>query len=137
MDRDIWCLKERGNYITMGCRVAFLSRVKENNRYRTCYCEGTVVRVVKNIRSQSSVGDQVLYYIKDMDDDHDLNSNGQHNKTNENRLTIDKILPLPTLDAVSIARRKVFKPNDRVLALFPGTTCFYPATVLQQPNRVE
>ena len=124
---DIWCLKERSNYILVNSRVAFIATVKENNLEKRRYCEGKVTNIEKEYRSSGK--EACIYFVTDTE-------NKDESHENSNSCSINEIIPLPTLEAVSQAKRKIFEPKERVLALFPGTTCFYPATVLKKPNRV-
>ena len=43
-------------------------------------------------------------------------------------------MPLPTLTQVSLTSRTIFKHHAKVLAVYPATTCFYPATIIKSPR---
>ena len=45
-----------------------------------------------------------------------------------------KLIPLPSLEDVPISRRGEFAVDEEVLAVYPGTTVFYPARVLKTPT---
>jgi hypothetical protein len=46
------------------------------------------------------------------------------------------IIPLPKMLSES-SKHAEFAPNDIVLALYPGTTCFYKAKVIVPPSKVR
>ncbi|GAB5356783.1 hypothetical protein AAMO2058_000318500 [Amorphochlora amoebiformis] len=50
------------------------------------------------------------------------------------KLEPSKLIPLPSLDQYPITKRRIFKPNEWVFAMYPGTTAFYRAKVLSSPN---
>jgi len=45
-----------------------------------------------------------------------------------------RLICLPSLAQVPLSKRREFAKGERVLAVFPGTTVLYPATVLGPPN---
>ena len=49
----------------------------------------------------------------------------------------EKILILPRSVDEAITIAEALKPKDKVLALFPGTTCMYPAIVVSFPQKVH
>eukprot|EP00474_Spongospora_subterranea_P009671 CRZ10129.1 hypothetical protein [Spongospora subterranea] len=49
----------------------------------------------------------------------------------------DRLLLLPTLEAIPLQRRVEFLKDECVLAIFPQTTVFYPATVISGPRKVK
>lgn len=48
---------------------------------------------------------------------------------------LSNIIVLPSTDEEALERHAEFKPKSSVLALFPGTTCLYPAFVISNPAR--
>lgn len=50
-------------------------------------------------------------------------------------LSAEKIVPLPSLDEVPYSRRVEFPVGEQVLAIYPKSTVFYPATVTKTPPK--
>jgi len=46
-----------------------------------------------------------------------------------------KIVPTPTLEQIPLSKRREFGQGERVLAIFPGTTVFYPSYVVAGPKK--
>mmetsp|Transcript_20405 Transcript_20405/g.39433 ORF Transcript_20405/g.39433 Transcript_20405/m.39433 type:complete len:248 (+) Transcript_20405:73-816(+) len=53
------------------------------------------------------------------------------------KLEPSKLIPLPDLDEYPLNKRRIFKPGEWCFAIYPGTTAFYRAKVIQIPNKRE
>jgi len=52
-------------------------------------------------------------------------------------LDATKIVPLPSLQDVPLTVRRQFARNEKVLAIYPGTTVLYPSIVIQAPRKTK
>ena len=74
--------------------------------------------------------DRDEYEVEDVADDDE----GAGNAPNKFVLPSSSVIPLPKL--LPDAQRRVELPvGSKVLAMYPGTTCFYEAQVIQPPSR--
>eukprot|EP00468_Gymnochlora_sp_CCMP2014_P012498 CAMPEP_0167758604 /NCGR_PEP_ID=MMETSP0110_2-20121227/10558_1 /TAXON_ID=629695 /ORGANISM="Gymnochlora sp., Strain CCMP2014" /LENGTH=214 /DNA_ID=CAMNT_0007644893 /DNA_START=72 /DNA_END=716 /DNA_ORIENTATION=+ len=53
------------------------------------------------------------------------------------KLEPSKLIPLPSFKEYPITKRRIFKPDEWVFAMYPGTTAFYRARVISAPNRKD
>lgn len=53
------------------------------------------------------------------------------------QLAPSKVIPIYSLTDIPLDKRKQFQPGDTVLALYPETTTFYSAKVVQTPKQVR
>lgn len=67
--------------------------------------------------------------------DDDEESAGEKQYRKRYQLHPSKVIPLPPLDVVPLAKRKVFQRGSRVLAVFPDTTVLYPCNVTAPPKK--
>lgn len=75
------------------------------------------------------------YLVQDVENSEDLMSESVLKKDGSNQMTVSaaKVYPIPDDDGVSGCDK--IKIKQEVLALYPGTTCLYPAVVLNIPSR--
>ncbi|XP_003386069.1 PREDICTED: SAGA-associated factor 29-like [Amphimedon queenslandica] len=71
------------------------------------------------------------YIVDDIDEE-------GHIEKKQYQVSKRRVIPLPTWKAdPSTTPQALFKPGQKVLALYPQTTCFYPAVIHEQPKTVE
>ncbi len=68
------------------------------------------------------------YFVVDDEPADEANPNAKRKNYN---LAPDRVMPLYSLDTFPLSKRRRFMPGERVLALYPGTTTFYPCEVFQ------
>mmetsp|Transcript_16096 Transcript_16096/g.22479 ORF Transcript_16096/g.22479 Transcript_16096/m.22479 type:complete len:234 (-) Transcript_16096:96-797(-) len=71
------------------------------------------------------------YHVVDDDEKQDVETRKRY------KLEASKIIPLPSLGEYPITHRKIFRPGERVFAVYPNTTAFYKARVVTQPNKKD
>ena len=116
LEKDIWSAQD---ILPKGHEVAAM--VNEHN-VPPLWIQATILQVVQ------SRGD-VRYVVRDDDQGDD-----EKFKRKQYTLTRRYLLPLPSLDDVPLSQRTVFSKGTRVLAVYPGCTALYPATVHKTPS---
>lgn len=105
-----------------GSLVAVLCRVEEEDSE----AEEWILAIVKHFDAA-----QQVYEVEDCEATGEPVPNGKRRTCDA-----DKILHLPPVDENGEnEEEREFKPKMAVLALFPGTTCLYPAVVISTPSR--
>jgi len=116
---DIW--NHEGTILPKGSQVAAL--VDQHSVPR--------LWILASIRSYSAERDR--YEVMDED------AGDEKNEPLKKVYTLDatKIVPLPSLQDVPLTVRRQFARNERVLAIYPGTTVLYPSLVIQAPRKTK
>eukprot|EP00038_Savillea_parva_P010274 m.189131 g.189131 ORF g.189131 m.189131 type:complete len:282 (-) comp17653_c0_seq1:205-1050(-) len=72
------------------------------------------------------------YIVEDIMEESDAQSSAKKERYS---LSQNDVVPLPRWACIPNLPGTFFPPNAKVLALYPQTTCFYPAVVHQPPTR--
>jgi hypothetical protein len=73
------------------------------------------------------------YEVEDVEEEETLNNKGAFTRK-KYTLSVDAIIPLPK-SLPDPTKRLEFATSRKVLALYPGTTCFYEAEVIAPPSK--
>lgn len=105
--------------LVVGTLVAVLCKVEEDSE-----SEEWILAIIKQFNAAEQI-----YEVEDCETTGEIVPNGKR-RTCES----SKIIALPTA-VEEQPEEEEFKPKTAVLALFPGTTCLYPAVVISTPSR--
>ena len=116
--KDIWSQSERINYFQKGAKAAIKIEVKAGNAMQRRWAVHKIMSVNHNKQECVLIDDETI-------------------EKTQRDVSFAHIIPLPTLQVASLAKRTVFQPGCRVLAVWPSTSCFYIATIIKAPKGIH
>ena len=116
------------DYLQSGHPVAAFCRVVEDSPDEDC--------ILATVVSYDRENDR--YEIEDVEKSSSQSSPTKNSGRKESLrffVPSHKVKPLPLTDQEAIVATSHILPKQEVWALFPGTTCLYPATIISTPSR--
>eukprot|EP00484_Ammonia_sp_Unknown_P024801 CAMPEP_0197034784 /NCGR_PEP_ID=MMETSP1384-20130603/12764_1 /TAXON_ID=29189 /ORGANISM="Ammonia sp." /LENGTH=309 /DNA_ID=CAMNT_0042464739 /DNA_START=10 /DNA_END=939 /DNA_ORIENTATION=- len=120
ISKDIWSPIERVNYFREGFQAAIKTEITSSDHVSNIVTTQSHYIVCKIVAVNRSKQECTLIDVA--------------NAASKYTRSFSNIMPLPSINIVSLSKRTVFKAGTKVLAVYPATTCFYAATIVKPPK---